>query len=267
MASYENEMNCHPDKFECLEDRRPMTFRDIVGQENIIKRLQGAVKNNFSSKRFFLHGPTGAGKSTLAINIARSFFCENSILKGDSCGDCEACRRGPTNFAEYHEWTGADLNQNWNWYEENGRSIIYHEDYVFFIDEAQDLQEQYQKELFRDLEKAKCLIIFATTHKYEINDALLGRFGTNQFIVKRPSLDQAVDVMEQLCRKLKVTSKREYLMQAARYYELNMRLCVDFVFTIKEQTCDALLTEDFLESVIGSGVPADEAMASYIPSL
>ena len=58
------------------EKYRPLTLNDVVGQENIVKRLQAFVKNKSLQNLLFV-GPAGTGKTTSAIAIARELFGEN----------------------------------------------------------------------------------------------------------------------------------------------------------------------------------------------
>ena len=154
----------------------------------------------------------------------------------------------------FEEWTGARLEENWKWWEENGDSILERSKWCFFLDEAQDLSLFHQKALFRQLEKANAMVIFATTHRHQINDALLGRFGTNVFEVRRPTTAQAVECMRVHCQSLGVIAGIHQLEIVAQHYQENMRLCVDFVYTAKDQLPDSNLTDNFVASVTGRDI-------------
>ena len=235
-----------------LEARRPQRLTDIVGQQQIISRISQAAKNSFRVRRYAFLGPTGSGKTTLALTTARMFYCPRSSELGDACGDCKTCSM--LDLSAYHpyaEWTGADLERDWDWWKENGNSILERSNWCFFLDEAQDLSELHQKSLFRQLEKASAMVIFATTHQHQINDALLGRFGTNVFNVRRPTTTQAVECMQAHCQTLGVIAGFHQLETVAQHYQENLRLCVDFVYTAKDQLPDSILTDNFVVSVTG----------------
>lgn len=57
------------------EKYRPLTLDDVVGQENVVKRLKAFVKNKSLQNLLFV-GTAGTGKTTCAIAIAREFFGE-----------------------------------------------------------------------------------------------------------------------------------------------------------------------------------------------
>ncbi len=67
-----------------------MLFREVVGQEDIKKRLIQTVKDNRISHAQLLLGPAGSGNLPLAFAYAQYIFCSN---KGetDSCGECSSC--------------------------------------------------------------------------------------------------------------------------------------------------------------------------------
>lgn len=58
------------------EKYRPKKFSEIVGQEDIVKRLESFVKNKTLPHCLFA-GPAGVGKTTAALVIAHELFGEN----------------------------------------------------------------------------------------------------------------------------------------------------------------------------------------------
>lgn len=67
-----------------------MLFREIVGQEEIKKRLTQTVKENRISHAQLLLGPAGSGNLPLALAYAQYIFCSNKT-ENDSCGECSSC--------------------------------------------------------------------------------------------------------------------------------------------------------------------------------
>ena len=52
---------------------RPQTFKDLIGQENIVKALSNAINLNKISHAYLLCGPRGTGKTTTARIIAKMY--------------------------------------------------------------------------------------------------------------------------------------------------------------------------------------------------
>ena len=67
-----------------------MLFRNIIGQEQIKKRLIRSVKENRVSHAQLFLGQEGCGNLALALAYAQYISCENKG-KDDSCGVCRSC--------------------------------------------------------------------------------------------------------------------------------------------------------------------------------
>jgi DNA polymerase-3 subunit delta' len=67
-----------------------MLFQQIIGQEQIKKRLIRSVNDNRISHAQLFLGPEGCGKLSLAIAYAQYICCENK-KEDDSCGVCKSC--------------------------------------------------------------------------------------------------------------------------------------------------------------------------------
>ncbi|MCA1746534.1 MAG: DNA polymerase III subunit delta, partial [Bacteroidales bacterium] len=67
-----------------------MLFRDVLGQEQVKKRLIQSVRDNRISHAQLFFGPEGTGKLPLAIAYAQYMCCEHPS-EDDSCGICPSC--------------------------------------------------------------------------------------------------------------------------------------------------------------------------------
>ena len=74
---------------------RPQTLAEVVGQEPITQTLRNALSSGRVSHAYLFAGPDGAGKETVAFELAKILNCRNSSdLPGEgSCGECESCRQ------------------------------------------------------------------------------------------------------------------------------------------------------------------------------
>lgn len=59
---------------------RPQTFADVIGQDAVVRSLQGICKSK-SAQVFLFSGPAGCGKTTLARLVAKEFGVEESHIQ------------------------------------------------------------------------------------------------------------------------------------------------------------------------------------------
>ncbi len=251
---------------QSLDSRRPRFLRDVVGNAHVVGRLVQQMANGTDPQRAFLLGPTGSGKTTVAQIMVRHRFCRNRSGIGDPCGVCDRCLGSLEDLTDYEEWTGARLDADWGWWERNGSSILRRPWASIFIDEAQDLSERHQKTLFRDLEGATCQVIFATTHKSHIKDALLKRFGNNIYEMRRPTVPEVTDHLTSICTALGIRAETAELTNVAELNGCDLRLCVDFVYSAAEQAPNQVVTAAFVESVFGVAAASEEAKVTSCTS-
>lgn len=69
-----------------------MYFRDIIGQNHVIRHLIDTVEQGIVPHARIFHGPEGVGKLPLAIAYARYLNC-TSRGKEDACGECPSCHK------------------------------------------------------------------------------------------------------------------------------------------------------------------------------
>ena len=74
---------------QLVEKYRPKKLTDIVGQEKVIETVRRVMgRKGFDRGAFWLEGPTGTGKTSLAQAMARSVGCDEFCIEeidGDQC--------------------------------------------------------------------------------------------------------------------------------------------------------------------------------------
>src|SRR5437868_4301605 len=59
---------------------RPQTFEDVIGQDHIVKVLEGAIKHGNISHAYLFSGSRGTGKTSVARILAREIGTTPSDL-------------------------------------------------------------------------------------------------------------------------------------------------------------------------------------------
>jgi replication-associated recombination protein RarA len=66
------------------EKYRPQSFEQVIGQDKAIRQIKLAGRTGFGGKAFWISGPSGAGKTTLARIIARQIADDFCVEEYDS---------------------------------------------------------------------------------------------------------------------------------------------------------------------------------------
>lgn len=159
---------------------RPITFENILGQENVTKILKNQIRSGKISHAYIFSGSRGTGKTSAAKVFARAINCLNP-KDGEPCNECEVCRgilEG--NTTDVIEMDAASNNSV-----ENIRQIRQEVVYatidvkyrVYIIDEAHMLTTSAFNALLKTLEEPPENVVFilATTEQHKIPVTILSR--------------------------------------------------------------------------------------------
>jgi len=69
---------------------RPRTFREMVGQEHVLRALVNALDHDRLHHAYLFTGTRGVGKTTIARILAKCLNCESGV-SSQPCGTCSSC--------------------------------------------------------------------------------------------------------------------------------------------------------------------------------
>lgn len=75
-----------------IQNFRPTSFSDVIGNENQIKLMRNSLSDNKFPAFSILIGKAGIGKTTLAKLIAKAIRCEQPV-NGNACDRCPTCMK------------------------------------------------------------------------------------------------------------------------------------------------------------------------------
>ncbi|OPX67991.1 MAG: Replication factor C small subunit [Methanoregulaceae archaeon PtaB.Bin056] len=151
-----------------IEKYRPVTLADIVGQDDIVERLQSYVKTGNLPHLLFT-GSAGVGKTTAAVALAREFFGDSWNLNfrelnaSDERG-IDVVRNQIKQFARTSPLGGATFK-------------------ILFLDEADALTPDAQAALRRTMESyaTTCRFILSCNYSSKIIDPIQSRCAIYRF--------------------------------------------------------------------------------------
>ena len=159
---------------------RPQSFKEVSGQEHIVRTLQNAIINNKVAHAYLFSGPRGTGKTTIAKIMAKSINCPNST-NGEPCNECEICK-GITKgmISDVVEIDAAsnngvdeirDIRDKVKYLPSEGKFKVY------IIDEVHMLSTGAFNALLKTLEEppVHAIFILATTEPHKIPATILSR--------------------------------------------------------------------------------------------
>ena len=234
---------------------RPKNFREMVGQEHVLKALINALDHNRLHHAYLFTGTRGVGKTTISRILARCLNCETGVSSAP-CGECSACCEiNEGRFVDLIEVDAAsrtkvedtrELLDNVQYAPTRGRFKIY------LIDEVHMLSNHSFNALLKTLEEppAHVKFLLATTDPQKLPVTVLSR--CLQFNLKNMSPERIVQHLQHVLKEEMVPCDDAALWQLARSADGSMR--------------DALsLTDQAI--AFGSGKVSDSEVASMLGTI
>ncbi len=163
---------------------RPMSFRDLIGQEHVTRILANAIEQQRVAHAFLFTGVRGVGKTTSARILAKALNCLDpnaSGTPGEPCLRCSACTEITEGVdvdvreIDGASYTGVDeirkLQESLPYRPVRDRYKI------FIVDEVHMLSQNAWNALLKTLEEPPPHVkfIFATTEVHKVPVTILSR--------------------------------------------------------------------------------------------
>jgi len=174
---------------------RPQSFKDIVGQESLVKALSNAIELNRIANAYLFCGPRGTGKTSSARIFAKSLNCEHGPTV-EPCQKCASC-------VDITNASGLDvieIDAASNRGIQDAKDVIAQAQYapingkykIFIIDEVHMLSNEAFNALLKTFEEPPKNVIFilATTEPHKVLETIVSR--CQRFDLRRITVEDIV---------------------------------------------------------------------------
>ena len=163
------------------ETFRPSTFKEMVGQEDIVNRVE-ALANSLNIPHLLFAGPAGTGKSTLALIVVKELFkntWKDNYLELNASDErgINIVREKVKDFARTKSLGDAPFK-------------------VIFLDEADALTPEAQQALRRTMENysTTCRFILSCNYSSKIIDPIQSRCAIFRFkLLENKAIGKVID--------------------------------------------------------------------------
>jgi replication factor C small subunit len=174
-----------PEEFSSIwtEKYRPSKFEEVVGQDEIVKRVKN-LTNSLNLPHMLFAGPAGTGKSTLAIIVAKDLFKEywreNYLeLNASDARGIDVIRQEVKNFARTKSLGSVPFK-------------------IIFLDEADALTKEAQQALRRTMENftSTCRFILSCNYSSKIIDPIQSRCVVFRFkLLEKKDIEKRIKII------------------------------------------------------------------------
>ncbi len=222
------------------EKYRPHSFEELLGQDEIVKRVKN-LTNSLNIPHLLFAGPAGIGKSSLALIIVKDLFGsswkENYLeLNASDTRGIDVIRQEVKNFARTKSLGKVPFK-------------------VIFLDEADALTREAQQALRRTMENftSTCRFILSCNYSSKIIDPIQSRCAIFRFkLLERKDIFKKInDIAEK--EKLAIDEKSMIVL-----YEAGEGDCRKTINLLQATAAiSPNITEDLINTIVSSAKPAD----------
>jgi len=222
------------------EKYRPQKFEEVVGQDDIIKKVQSLTKS-LNIPHLLFAGPAGTGKSTLALIVVKELFGEHwkenylELNASDERG-IEIVRQKVKDFARTKALGNVPFK-------------------VIFLDEADALTKEAQQALRRTMENytSTCRFVMSCNYSSKIIDPIQSRCAVFRFkLLEKKDIEKRVKIIAEK-ENLEIT---EETIEAL--YETSEGDCRKVINLLQASaSISPIITSELINTLMSSAKPAD----------
>ncbi|MFH1787394.1 MAG: replication factor C small subunit [archaeon] len=222
------------------EKYRPAHFSELVGQDDIVKRVE-SLTNSLNIPHLLFAGPAGTGKSTLALIVVKTLFKQNwkdnylELNASDERG-INIVREKIKNFARTKSLGNVPFK-------------------VIFLDEADALTPEAQQALRRTMENysATCRFVLSCNYSSKIIDPIQSRCVILRFkLLEKKDIEKVIKL---IAEKEKLTISKEAIEILYEGSEGDCRRSINIIQSTA--SVSPVITPELLSTIISSAKPRD----------
>ncbi len=222
------------------EKYRPVIFSEMVGQDDVIKKVQ-SLTNSLNIPHLLFAGPAGTGKSSLALIIVKELFEKNwrenylELNASDERG-INVIREKVKNFARTKSLGNVPFK-------------------IIFLDEADALTPEAQQALRRTMENysATCRFILSCNYSSKIIDPIQSRCAIFRFkLLEKKEIEKYLRRIEQSEKLSIIPEAMELLYEGS---EGDCRRATNLLQSTA--SISPAITTELVSTVISSAKPKD----------
>ena len=222
------------------EKYRPSSFLDIVGQEEIIKRVE-SLTNSLNIPHLLFAGPAGTGKSTLALIVVKELFKENwkdnylELNASDERG-INIVREKVKNFARTKSIGNVPFK-------------------IIFLDEADALTPEAQQALRRTMENysTTCRFILSCNYSSKVIDPIQSRCALFRFkLLEKKDIEKVIQKIV-LRENLTITPEATEIIYEGS--EGDCRRCINLLQSTS--SVSPSITAELVSTILSDAKPKD----------
>ncbi len=222
------------------EKYRPSKFSELVGQDNIVKRVE-ALTGSMNIPHMLIAGPAGTGKSSMAVIIVKELYKENwkdnylELNASDERG-INVVREKVKNFARTKSLGNVPFK-------------------IIFLDEADALTPEAQQALRRTMENysATCRFILSCNYSSKVIDPIQSRCAIFKFkLLEKKDIEK---VIARISEKEKLTIGPEAIEILYEGCEGDCRRCINILQSTS--SISPSITPELISTIISNTKPKD----------